>query len=85
MSGHFYAGGWGVIEVAWAKGKMLSHAGSNGIWYSSVVIDTELNRAFIVSTNSRDFGVTADLCQEIMNKLIIKELDLHNNESNTAG
>ncbi|MCB2220687.1 MAG: beta-lactamase family protein [Bacteroidetes bacterium] len=76
---HFYAGGWGVAEQTWAKGKMLSHSGSNGIWYCSVVITPDLNRAFIVATNSCDFGVTADLCKEIINKLIISELDLGNN------
>jgi len=78
VGSHFYAGGWGVAEQAWAKGKMITHSGSNGIWYTSVVITPELNRAFIVSTNSRDFGVTEDLCRDIMNKLLIMELNLDN-------
>lgn len=69
VKGHYYAGGWGVAEQAWTKGIMLSHSGSNGIWYTSVVVAPNLDRAFIVSTNSRNFGVTEELCTEIMNRL----------------
>ena len=42
----------------WANGKVLSHNGSNGIWYTTVIVAPNLNRAFVVSTNSRDFGIT---------------------------
>jgi len=73
---HFYAGGWGVAEQDWAQGIMLSHSGSNGVWYASVVVTPQLNRAFVVATNSRDFGVTADLCKNIINQLIIMEFNL---------
>ena len=76
VSGHYYAGGWGVAEQSWANGIMLSHSGSNGIWYVSVVITPKFDRAFIVATNSRDFGTTADMCKEMLNKLLIMELDL---------
>lgn len=76
---HFYAGGWGVGENDWANGTMITHSGSNGIWYTSVVITPILDRAFIVSTNSRDFGATADMCRDLMNKLIIMELGLDKN------
>jgi CubicO group peptidase (beta-lactamase class C family) len=76
VDGHFYAGGWGVAMQDWAKGKMITHAGSNGIWYTNVLITPNLDRAFIVSTNSRDFGVTEDLCTEVTNKLIRMELDI---------
>lgn len=76
VDGHFYAGGWGVAEPEWAKGIAITHAGSNGIWYTNVLILPKLDRAFIVSTNSRDFGVTEDLCTKITNKLIRLELGL---------
>jgi len=66
----FYAGGWGVVEQPWAKGKILSHTGSNEIWYSSVIVAPKLNRAYVVVTNSRDFGITEDICNEIISKLI---------------
>jgi len=81
VGSHFYAGGWGVAEVVdqpWAKGKVLSHSGSNGIWYTSVIVAPELNRAYIVSTNSRDFGVTGDICNEMIGKLV--RLDLQDNK-----
>lgn len=78
VGSHYYAGGWGVAEKDWAKGTMLSHSGSNGIWYTSVVVTPQVDRAFVVSTNSRDFGITEDLCVEVMNKLLIMELNVAN-------
>ncbi len=76
---HFYAGGWGVAEHAWAKGITFNHAGSNEIWYAAVLVTPKLDRAFVVATNSCDFGSTPDICIEIMNKLIRMELNLDNN------
>jgi CubicO group peptidase (beta-lactamase class C family) len=78
VGSHFYAGGWGVAEQDWAKGTMLSHAGSNGVWYASVVVTLKLDRAFVVATNSRDFGVTEDVCIEMTNKMIRMELNTAN-------
>jgi len=76
VDGHFYAGGWGVAAPDWAKGIAITHAGSNGIWYTNVLVLPKLDRAFIVSTNSRNFGVTEDLCTKVTNKLIRLELDI---------
>lgn len=70
----FYAGGWGVAEHSWAEGIVLSHNGSNAIWYTTVMVAPKLNRAYVVSTNSRDFGITEDLCVEIITKLVRLEL-----------
>ena len=72
----FYAGGWGVAEHAWAKGITLNHNGSNEIWYASVLVTPKLDRAFVVATNSCDFGSTPGICTEIMNKLIRMELNI---------
>lgn len=79
VGNHYYAGGWGVAEQPWANGIMITHSGSNGIWYASVVITPVMNRAFIVATNSCDFGTTEDICRDVINKLIIMELDLNLN------
>lgn len=76
VSGHYYAGGWGVAEHAWAKGITLNHAGSNEIWYASVLVTPKLDRAFVVATNSCDFGSTPNVCLEIANKMIRMELDI---------
>lgn len=71
----FYAAGWGVIqELEWAKGKVLTHNGSNGIWYVTVLVAPKLNRAYVVATNSRDFSSTSDTCAKMITKL--KTIDL---------
>ncbi len=75
----FYAGGWGVAEQAdqpWANGIVLSHSGSNAVWYCSVLVAPSLNRAYLVVTNSRDFGETADLCNEMLSKLVRMDQNL---------
>jgi CubicO group peptidase (beta-lactamase class C family) len=71
---HFYAGGWGVAEHTWAKGITLNHAGSNEIWYATVLVTPKLDRAFVVATNSCDFGSTPNICIKIANKMIRMEL-----------
>jgi CubicO group peptidase (beta-lactamase class C family) len=71
----FYAGGWGIIdELGWAKGKALTHNGSNGIWYATVLVAPGIGRAFVVVTNSRDYIGTGDFCNKMMAKL--KALDI---------
>jgi CubicO group peptidase (beta-lactamase class C family) len=65
-----YAGGWGVIEQPWAKGVIFTHNGSNSTWYSCVMIAPELNRAYLVVTNSRDFGKTSAVCNEVISRMI---------------
>ncbi len=72
----FYAAGWGILEQPWAKGIVLTHNGSNGIWFASVTIAPKLNRTYIVVTNSCDFGSTPDICNEILKKLVRMELNI---------
>lgn len=71
----FYAGGWCVIEQPWTKGVVLTHNGSNGVWYAEVVVAPKLDRAFIVATNSCDFGSTEGACNEMISKLVRMDLD----------
>jgi len=69
----FYAAGWGVAsekDQPWGKGTVLMHSGSNAVWYCSIAVAPSLNRAFMVATNSRDFGVTADMCNEVLIDLV---------------
>lgn len=74
----FYAGGWGITEdVKWAKGKVLTHNGSNGIWYATVFVAPKIDRAYVVVTNSNDFSSTGDICSKMITKLI--KLDLNTN------
>jgi CubicO group peptidase (beta-lactamase class C family) len=72
----YYAGGWGVAEQPWAKGVVLTHNGSNGIWYATVMVAPKLDRAFVVVTNSRDFISTSDTCGKMITKLIMINNDL---------
>jgi CubicO group peptidase (beta-lactamase class C family) len=75
----FYASGWLVAEHAWAKGITFNHSGTNEIWYASVLVTPKLDRAFVVATNSCDFGSTPNVCLEIANKMIRMELKLDTN------
>lgn len=75
VDGHFYAAGWGVAEHEWAKGITFNHAGSNEIWYATVMVTPNLGRAFVVATNSCDFGSTPDVCVDIANMMIKMELN----------
>jgi hypothetical protein len=62
-------------NLEWAKGKVLTHNGSNGIWYSTVLVAPKINRAYVVVTNSRDFSATGDICSDMLNKLIKMDLE----------
>ena len=68
----FYAAGWVVLKEAeqpWAKGIVLVHGGSNEIWYAAVMVAPAIDRAYVVVTNSCDFGVTDRICVEMTNKV----------------
>jgi CubicO group peptidase (beta-lactamase class C family) len=75
VGSHFYAAGWGVAEYKWAKGITFNHAGSNEIWYATVTVAPAIDRAFMVATNSCDFGSTPDICLDIMNRMVRMELN----------
>jgi CubicO group peptidase (beta-lactamase class C family) len=64
-----YAGGWIMSAREWAKGRTLSHSGSNGRWYSTVWVAPALKRAFIVATNGCDDG-SHQICDAVIGKLI---------------
>jgi CubicO group peptidase (beta-lactamase class C family) len=49
-----YALGWGVVERPWAGGKVLTHIGSNTMFYASVWLVPAKNLLFLVATNSGD-------------------------------
>jgi hypothetical protein len=46
-----YALGWGLHERPWGDGKVLSHAGSNGMNYCVVWVAPRRNFAVLVATN----------------------------------
>jgi CubicO group peptidase (beta-lactamase class C family) len=50
-SGHEYACGWLSVDRPWARGKALTHAGSNTMWYLVLWLAPERNFAVAVATN----------------------------------
>ena len=64
-----YAGGWRVTKRPWGKGTVLTHSGSNTMWYALVWVAPQLDRAFLVATNSRDDNSHA-ICDQVIGKLI---------------
>lgn len=46
-----YAMGWMVEDLAWAKGKTLIHAGSNGYWYAKVWVAPNKKAAILIAIN----------------------------------
>ena len=70
-----YACGWLVEQRDWSNGPALFHNGSNAMWYVSVWVAPEINRAFIVGTNSFDYHTT-EIMEGAMRSLI--SLDQNN-------
>jgi len=64
-----YAGGWNVTKRPWGKGTVLSHSGSNTMWYALAWVAPEIDRAFLVVTNSRDEH-SHPTCDQMIGKLI---------------
>lgn len=65
-----YACGWGVAQRQWADGMVITHNGSNTIWYITVWIAPEINRAFIAGTNSYDNNSTR-ICDNVIRELVL--------------
>lgn len=49
--GASYACGWGVLQRDWAGGRVLTHGGSNTMWYCTVWIAPEKNIAVMAACN----------------------------------
>ena len=64
-----YAGGWFIAKRPWGKGTVLNHSGSNTMWYALVWVAPQLDRAFLVATNSRDDN-SHPICDQLIGKLI---------------
>lgn len=54
VAGSDFACGWIATERPWARGRVLTHTGSNTTWYSMVWIAPEINAAFLSVTNHGD-------------------------------
>lgn len=75
-----YAAGWLVGKRNWASGKIYNHNGSNTMWYVTVWIAPELNRAFIAAANSANSD-THMLLDSVISNLINHKVE---DDLNTA-
>ena len=66
-----YAGGWGVTERPWAGGKVLTHAGSNGMWYCVVWAAPVKHFAVMAMTNVGG-DEAAKGCDDAVSMLIVR-------------
>lgn len=68
-----YAMGWGVAERPWADGRVLTHSGSNNMWYCVTWIAPKKDFAVLVCCNQGGDDA-AKLCDKAAWKLIEDEL-----------
>jgi CubicO group peptidase (beta-lactamase class C family) len=64
-----YAYGWSVYERDWAGGKVLTHGGSNTLWFALIWIAPQRNLAFLAATNLGT-GAAFAACDTVVGKLI---------------
>ncbi|QSE97647.1 serine hydrolase domain-containing protein [Fulvivirga lutea] len=65
-SSNSYKLGWRIVERKWGGERVYTHNGSNTMWYSVVWLAPEINRAYLVTTNSMESGIP-----KLMDKLIV--------------
>ncbi len=66
-----YSGGWGVVDRAWGGGKVLSHSGSNGLWYC-VVWAAPLKHFSVMAATNVGGDEAAAACDEAVSELILQ-------------
>lgn len=59
-AGADYAFGWGVGRRPWAPGPILTHAGSNTMWYCTAWLAPEAKFAVLVTCNQGDAAAACD-------------------------
>jgi CubicO group peptidase (beta-lactamase class C family) len=67
--GASYAMGWGIAERDWAHGRVLTHNGSNTMWFCVTWIAPERDFAVLVATNQGG-DAAAKACDEAASALI---------------
>jgi CubicO group peptidase (beta-lactamase class C family) len=68
-----YAMGWGVAERDWAGGRVLTHTGSNTMWFAVTWIAPEKDFAVLVCCNAAGEKATK-ACDRAASALIQDEL-----------
>ncbi len=73
-SGGDYALGWITVADPAGGQRMLTHAGTNTMWYAVIWIVPRTNRAILVTTNCYDEKV-ANACNEVVLELMRADLE----------
>ena len=70
-----YAAGWRVERRSWARGRAVTHDGSNESWYAILWLAPRVGRAYVVATNSAepDVSKTFVLLDSIVSDLIKRD------------
>jgi CubicO group peptidase (beta-lactamase class C family) len=72
-AGENYACGWRVLNRGWAGGRVLTHSGSNTMWYMVMWLAPEKDFSVIVATNTGADNA-AKGCDEVASAMIKKWL-----------
>jgi hypothetical protein len=65
-----YAGGWIVSEREWAGGRILTHNGSNTLWFCVVFLAPEQKRGVLAASN---YGLAAaQACDDALQSMLRK-------------
>jgi len=64
-----YAYGWSTPERDWAGGKVLTHGGSNTLWFALIWLAPQRNLAFLATTNL-GAGAAFAACDAVIGELI---------------
>ena len=67
-----YAAGWGVYQDNRVKGTVLTHDGSNTMWYARVWVAPNIDRAYMVVMNAvfKNSNKSATICEQVISELI---------------
>ncbi len=61
------------LERPWAKGKVLTHSGSNGLWFAAIWIAPQVDLALLAVTNCGS-GAAPAACDEAVGELLKLQL-----------
>lgn len=73
-TGRDYAAGWGLLERPWGGGQVMTHSGSNTLWFAVVWMAPKRNFAVLAVTNAGG-DEAAEACDKAASALIRHYLD----------
>ena len=71
-----YAGGWLVLDRPWSEGRVLTHNGSNSLWFATCWVAPARGWAVMAVTNSGG-GSAGDACDRVIGELVARLESAH--------